>query len=70
MTSNEKELAAFIAHKAKLDNALERLQALSDDHFNLNPDDVKWGHVGDLVDLAALLIEATNRAFKEGEYAR
>jgi hypothetical protein len=39
---------AFIAKKAAIDTMLARLQALSDDHFDSHPDEVHWGHVGNL----------------------
>jgi hypothetical protein len=36
--SKEEALAAFVSKKAEIDEALARLQALSDDHFNYSPD--------------------------------
>jgi hypothetical protein len=48
---------------------LDRLKALSDEHFGQNPDDINWGHVGTLAHYAALLQRITAAAFKEGEYA-
>ena len=47
-TNQEKALAAFVAKKAEIDEALARLQALSDDHFDVHPDEVTWGHVGQM----------------------
>ena len=41
-------LEAFMARKAEIDAQLVRLQALGDEHFNLSPDSIHWGHVGDL----------------------
>ena len=35
---NDKALDAFIAAKAEIDTMLERLKALSDDHFEFDPD--------------------------------
>jgi len=67
--NNDKALAAFIARKAEIDNMLTRLQTLSEEHFNDNPDDIHWGHVGDLADMATKLREIIDRAFGEGEYA-
>ena len=66
---NSKTLAAFMARKAEIDDMLARLQTLSDEHFNANPDDIHWGHVGDLADMATKLREISDRAFGEGEYA-
>jgi hypothetical protein len=41
-TNQEKALDAFLAKKAEIDERLARLQALSDDHFEVHPDDVNW----------------------------
>ena len=62
-------LAAFIGKKAEIDTMLARLQALSADHFNTHPDEVHWGHVGNLDYYAELLKRITDSAFKEGEHA-
>ena len=43
---NRTALDAFIANKAEIDTMLNRLQALSDEHFGYSPDDINWGHVG------------------------
>lgn len=48
---------AFIARKADIDEMIERIQQMSDDHFGVNPDDVNWGHVGDLGRIVELLKE-------------
>lgn len=62
-------LEAFIAKKIEIDDMLARLQALSDEHFNAQPDEINWGHVGTLEHYASQLKELTNSAFGEGEYA-
>ena len=62
-------LDAFIEHKARIDQMLERLQAASADHFETNPDDIRWGDAGFLADIAGDLQHITDRVFKEGEYA-
>lgn len=67
--TNDKALAAFMTRKAEIDTMLSRLQALSDEHFEANPDDIHWGHVGDLADISKNLREICDRAFQEGEYA-
>ena len=48
---------------------LARLQALSAEHFDTHPDEVHWGHVGNLDYYAELLKRITDSAFKEGEHA-
>ena len=62
-------LDAFIAKKAEFDAILARLQSLSAEHFNLAPDQIQWGHVGDLEFTLEHLREIRDSAFHEGEYA-
>ena len=66
---NTEALAAFLARKAEIDAMLQRLQTLSEDHFNYVPDEIDWGHVGTLAHYAELLKRITDAAFKEGEFA-
>ena len=68
-TSNDKALNAFISAKAEIDTMLERLIALSGDHFETNPEEINWGDVGTLNHYASRLRQVTDSAFKEGEYA-
>jgi hypothetical protein len=68
-TSKEAALAAFVSKKAEIDAMLTRLQALSDDHFGVAPDEVTWGDVGTLGHYAELLKRITDMAFNEGEHA-
>jgi hypothetical protein len=69
-TETATALDAFIARKAEIDTMLDRLKALSDEHFGYSPDDINWGHVGTLAHYAELLKRITDAAFKEGEYAQ
>jgi chaperonin cofactor prefoldin len=71
MRRSDKQTAldAFIARKAEIDTMLERIKALSDEHFDVSPDDINWGHVGALAHYAELLKRITDAAFKEGEHA-
>ena len=62
-------LDAYMARKAEIDTMLARLTALSDDHLNVAPDEINWGHVGALTYYAELLKRITDSAFKEGEHA-
>lgn len=66
---NRKPLDEFIARKAEIDTMLDRLKALSDEHFNWSPDEINWGHVGTLAHYAELLKRITDAAFQEGEFA-
>ncbi len=69
MSRKPTAIDAFTAKKAEIDAMLARLRALSDDHFNVSPYEVTWGHVGDLDHYAELLKRITDCAFREGEYA-
>ena len=68
-TDNSKALDAFLAAKVEIDTMLERLTALSADHFDAHPDEVNWGHVGSLNHNASLLRQITDSVFREGEHA-
>lgn len=68
-TDNSKALDAFLAAKFEIDAMLERLAALSADHFETNPDEINWGHVGSLSHYRDKLREITDMAFREGEHA-
>ena len=67
--NNAQALDAFITRKAEIDAMLARLAALSDEHFEVHPDEVHWGHVGTLAHYAELLKRITDSAFREGEHA-
>jgi len=67
--SNDKALDAFMTTKFQIDAMLQRLKALSDDHFNTHPDAIHWGHVGTLNHYASLLRQISDSAFHEGEFA-
>jgi hypothetical protein len=67
--SNDEALDAFISAKAEIDAMLERLAALSADHFQTDPDEIHWGHVGTVNHIRARLRENTEMTFNEGEHA-
>lgn len=67
--SNDEALNAFLAAKAEIDTMLERLKALSDDHFEFEPDTINWGAVGSLNSVAADLRKITDFLFGEGKHA-
>lgn len=67
--TNDKALDAFMTTKFQIDAMLDRLKALSDDHFDTHPDEISWGHVGSLNHYASLLRQINDSAFKEGEHA-
>ena len=67
--NKEAALNAFIGKKAEIDAMLSRLQALSDDHFNFDPEAVNWGNVGSISSVASDLQKITDFLFGEGEHA-
>jgi hypothetical protein len=46
--ATDNALEAFMTTKFQIDAMLERLRALSDDHFNTHHDEINWGDVGTL----------------------
>ena len=66
---NSEALNAFLAKKAEINTMLARLTALSEEHFNTEPETLHWGHVGNLEFYASLLKRVTVSAFREGEHA-
>jgi hypothetical protein len=65
---NSEALAAFIARKAEIDTVLNRLAALSANHFDRAPEEIFWADVGTLGSYLKGLPEVTDAAFHEGEY--
>ena len=68
-TDNNDALAAFIARKTEIDTILERLTALSAEHFNAMPDAVTWADIGTLGGYLEGLRRVSDAAFHEGEHA-
>jgi hypothetical protein len=67
--SREEALAAFVSKKAEIDEILNRLQALSNDHFGYSPNEITWSHAEGLAHYAGLLKRITDQAFNEDEHA-
>ena len=67
---NDRAPNAFLAAKREIDATLERLQALSADHFETHPDEINWGHVATLNHYGSLPRQISDSAFKEGEHAK
>lgn len=57
----------FVARVAEIQTLLARLQGAADDHFGVGPDDVHWGHAGDLGSYVQTLQELTERVFNEAK---
>jgi hypothetical protein len=69
LRNQDAALQKFLAKKVEIDTMLARLQALSDDHFNFDPEAVNWGHVGSIGSVANDLQKITDFLFGEGEHA-
>ena len=59
---NDKALESFLATKRRIDDMLARIQTLSNDHFNTDPDAIHWGDVGTLNHYSSLLRQITDSA--------
>ena len=68
-TGNKSAIDSFVAKKAAIDAMLDRLIAFSDDHFDLNPEQIDWGHVGSISNIEDQLRKVCDAAFNEGEFA-
>lgn len=62
-------LVAFVGNKTEIDNLLAEIAAASADHFGVSPDEVHWGHVGDLTSFIHHLRRVTDVIYKRGEHA-
>jgi hypothetical protein len=62
-------LVVFMARKLEIDAMLQRLTELSANHFEVDPEDADWGHVGVLGHNCHLLRQVCDSAFQEGDYA-
>ena len=62
---SQSALETFLVKKNQLDILLKRLQSISDEHFCLSPDEINWGHVGDIGHLLDELTEATESTFNQ-----
>ena len=59
---NEKAIDAFMARKIEIDELLAAIQAASDDHFGTHPDQIHWGHAGNLSEVVKYLRNAADWA--------
>lgn len=58
-------LETFLARKSEIDQQiLAELQQLCEDHFNVAPDEVNWGHVGSISHTLELLRRAKDEALR------
>ncbi len=67
--AKESPIDAYVNKVASIDAMLKRLQSACDDHFFNHPDDIHWGHVGDVSGIEEALKQISDSVFKEGEHA-
>ena len=48
MATQQNAIDAYLERYAAISAKLERLQDLADEHFGHDPENINWGHVGDL----------------------
>lgn len=61
-------LDAYIEKKAEFDHLLSKLQEVSSEHFDIQPDKINWGHVGDITKYTYILRQITDVVFKQSEH--
>ncbi|WP_417251060.1 hypothetical protein [Castellaniella sp.] len=57
----------FVALVGEIQARVTRLQGAIDNHFDLDPEDIHWGHVGDLTQYLEVLTNLTDRIFNEAK---
>ena len=69
-TTKRTALEAYMAAHAEAIALIERIHEAIDNHdVSPAPDDIHWGHVGDMVETRRQLQEISDRLFAAGEYA-
>ena len=58
-TPSEDALQAFVACIGEINTLAQQFATFADDHGGISPDDVTWGHVGNLNQVVAYMTEAT-----------
>ena len=64
---NSHALETFVGLATLIKTRLDRLQGAVENHFDLAPEEVHWGHVGDLTRYAEALKDITDSVFNEGD---
>jgi len=69
-TTKRTALEAYMAAHADALALLERITDAIDNHdISPDPEQIRWGHVGDMVETRRQLQEISDRLFAAGEYA-
>lgn len=67
--TNDEALNKFVGLVNEIRTLLGTLNELADEHFNLTPDEIHWGHVGDATETRNALQNILDRINGTGEYA-
>lgn len=59
----------FVGVVTEIRTLLETLTEIADEHFDLGPDEIHWGHVGDVTLTRDALQNIVDRINGTGEYA-
>jgi len=54
---NQKAQDAFMEKLAYIKDAVKEIEGYIDEHMNLNPNEINWGHVGNASQIAGQLTE-------------
>jgi hypothetical protein len=68
--SREKALGAFTESVGEIRERLAELNTYFDEHMEVGPDDINWGHVGDATYFLTELTKLTDKAYGRGECAK
>ena len=67
--TNQDAVDAYVLKCHDTLESLARLTEYVEDHGEVAPDEVNWGHVGQMADLAKLVENEVDRIDKKGEFA-
>jgi hypothetical protein len=65
----EKAIDHWMAAYAEITDLLDDMRAYHDDHYELNPDEIHYGHVGDLARYREALRDLRDSMQNLGDYA-
>ena len=68
MSKKPSPINTMLDYKQEIDETLKSLQALSDEHFTINFNDINWDDAGYAEHLAKLVTGARNFVFQETIY--
>ena len=66
---NQKAVDGYVRQVGRASEALDRLTQYIEDHGEIGPDEINWGHVGQMAHLVGQLTELVDQIDGKGEYA-